>query len=95
MKLLRGLLFSIVLLLAQSGALTHALEHVSHDDAEPSLAHSCGLCIAAQGLDAPLISTSDILVQVDADVATPAVAVALSPAPPDVSPCARAPPSPD
>lgn len=58
MKLLRHALFAFLLLLAQSGALTHGVEHLRVDGDAPA-SHSCSYCVAAQGLDVPLAATPE------------------------------------
>lgn len=92
MKLARQLLVAFLLLLAQTGALTHAVEHL-RPDADAPASHSCALCLAVQGLDAALASTPPDIALPAADFALPAgVAVAFV-SPPAVSPRARAPPA--
>ncbi len=56
MKFLRHALLVVLLLLTQTGALTHAVEHLRIDTDAPA-SHPCAHCIAVQGLDAALIST--------------------------------------
>jgi hypothetical protein len=91
MKLLRHVLFAVLLLLAQTGALTHAVEHLRTDVDTPT--HTCALCIAAQGLDAALVSAPPAAVLLAAGFAPPAhVAVTAVPAT-AISPRARAPPT--
>lgn len=91
MKSLRHLLFAFVLLLAQSVALTHAVEHLRPD--ADATTHTCTLCLAAQGLDAALASASPVIALAATDFASPAgVAVPVF-APSAVSPRARAPPA--
>lgn len=92
MKLGRHLLFAFLLLLAQTGALTHGVEHL-RSDADAPASHSCSLCIAAQGLDAPLASTAPDIVGSAADFALPAGLVIAALAAPAVAPRARAPPA--
>jgi hypothetical protein len=92
MKALRHLLFCMVLLLTQTGALTHALEHL-RTDADTSASHNCALCIAAQGLDAQLISTPSTVGPMVAAFAPPATVTARIYSPEAVSPRARAPPA--
>lgn len=91
MKLLRHTLFALLLLLAQTGALTHAFEHL-RADADATASHACALCITAQGLDAPFASTPPDSAPSAANFAPPAgvMAPAFSVSP--VSPRARAPP---
>jgi hypothetical protein len=92
MKLARHLLLTLLLLLAQTGALTHAVEHLRPDSDAPA-SHSCALCIALQGLDAALAATPPAIALPAADFALPAgvaVTVFSSSA---VSPRARAPPA--
>ncbi|MFZ2855796.1 MAG: hypothetical protein WAZ34_16985, partial [Rhodocyclaceae bacterium] len=60
MKLLRHALFAFLLLLAQTGVLTHAVEHLRVDGDTPA-SHSCAYCVAAQGLDAPLAAAPPAL----------------------------------
>lgn len=91
MKLLRHALFAFLLLLAQSGALTHGVEHLRVDGDAPA-SHSCSYCVAAQGLDVPLAATPENVALSAAGFAPPAGAVlalhfAAAPAP-----RARAPP---
>jgi hypothetical protein len=90
-KRLRYLLLAVLLLLAQSGALTHALDHLRPDAGDPP-SHSCALCIAAQGLDVPLGFVAPDFAFSAANFAPPmgvSVAVPFASA---VSPRARAPP---
>lgn len=91
MKPLRHLLFALVLLLAQSMALTHAVEHLRIDADTPT--HTCALCIAAQGLDAALTGEPPDIAQGIAEFAPPTGAVVPVFSPAAVSPRARAPPS--
>lgn len=91
MKLLRHLLFIALLLLVQSGAVVHATGHL-RPDVDSSASHSCALCIAAQGIDAPLVSVAASVPLAVADfLPTPGLR-ALTFAPLAISPCARAPP---
>lgn len=91
MKPLRHLLFALVLLLAQSVALTHAVEHLRVDADTPT--HTCALCIAAQGLDAALTGEAPDLVGGTAEFAPPTGVVIPVFSPSAVSPRARAPPA--
>jgi len=90
-KRLRYLLLAVLLLLAQSGALTHALDHLHPDAGEPP-SHACALCIAAQGLDAPLASVAPDFALSAANFAPPMGESVAAPIPSTVSPRARAPP---
>jgi len=92
MKLLRHALFALLLLLAQTGALTHAVEHLRPDANTPAT-HSCALCIAVQGLDAPLVSTPAMPPLLDAEHARPCCAIFVSASPAAVPQRARAPPA--
>lgn len=88
---LNHLLLAVLLLLTQSGALTHAIDHLQ-PDADEVASHVCALCIAAQGLAAPLESAAPGMALPAASFAPPVgeiVAVAVSSS---VSPRARAPP---
>lgn len=92
MQLLRSAFFALLLVLAQSAALLHFVDHLKHD-ADEGGEHACVVCLAAHALDAP--------------VPTPAKAVAgpVVPAAPLARqawfscssrirrPCARAPPT--
>lgn len=92
MKFFRHALFALLLLLAQSGALTHAVEHL-RSDADAPASHICTLCIAAQGLDTALVSTAPAITPAAADFPLPvnlAVPVLAAAA---ISPRARAPPA--
>jgi hypothetical protein len=89
--LLKPLLFAVLLLLAQAGALTHAAEHLRLDAAIPG-DPACTVCMAAQGLDAPLLSAATDLPFSAADFSPVPAVVAPAFAPPAVSPRARAPP---
>lgn len=91
MKRLRHLLLVVLLLLAQSGALTHALEHL-RPDADEAASHACAQCIAAQGLAAPLASVAPDIAVSAARFAPPAGESVAAPIPNAVSPRARAPP---
>ena len=91
MKPMRHLLFALLLLIAQSLTLTHAVEHLGPDADSPP--HTCALCVAAQGLDAALAPTPATLALCTAEFALPeAIAVAVF-SQPAVSPRARAPPA--
>lgn len=92
MKLLRHALFALLLLLAQSGALTHGVEHL-RVDADAPASHSCTLCIAAHALDAPLAAATPDLALPTADFARPAILVATPFAATPLAPRARAPPA--
>jgi len=91
MKQLRHLLLVVLLLLAQSGALTHALDHLRPDAGEPP-SHACALCIAAQGLDVPLASVAPGIALSAANFAPPIGEIVSVTFPSAVSPRARAPP---
>jgi hypothetical protein len=91
MKFFRHALFALLLLLTQIGALTHAVEHLRSDVDTPT--HTCALCIAAQGLDAPLVSAPSAMGATAADFAPPSTFTALAYSPAAVSPRARAPPA--
>jgi hypothetical protein len=91
MKFFRHALFALLLLLAQSGALTHAVEHLRIDVDTPT--HTCALCIAAQGLDASLISAPSAIGVTAADFAPPSTFTTLIYSPAAISPRARAPPA--
>lgn len=91
MKRLRHLLVAVLLLLAQSGALTHEIEHLRPDADEPA-SHVCALCIAAQGLAAPLASLAPCIALSVANFAPPTGEIVAVPIPSTVSPRARAPP---
>lgn len=90
MKLFRHAFFAFLLLLTQTGALTHAVEHLHPDADTPP--HTCALCIAVQGLDAALASTPPDMALSTADFAAPAGAVIPVFSPSVVVPRARAPP---
>ena len=91
MRFFRHALFALLLLLAQTGALTHAVEHLRSDVDTPT--HTCALCIAAQGLDAQLISTPATIGATTADFAPPSTFTTLLYSPAAISPRARAPPA--
>ena len=91
MKRLRHLLFAVLLLLAQGAALTHEIEHL-HPDADEPASHVCALCIAAQGLAAPLSSVAPDIALSAAGFAPPVGEIVAVPFPGVVSPRARAPP---
>jgi len=91
MKPLRHLLFAVFLLLAQSAALAHAVEHLRLDADAPT--HSCALCIAAQGLDAALTGEPPAIVPGAAEFAPPTGVALPVLSPSTVSARARAPPS--
>jgi hypothetical protein len=95
MKLLRHALFAVLLLLAQTGALTHAVEHlrIQSDDTNAPASHTCSLCVAAQGLDAALASTPPDIAHSTADF-SPSTGVDLGAvSTPSITPRARAPPA--
>jgi len=90
MKFLRHALFALLLLLAQSGALTHAADHLRPDaDSAP---HLCALCLAAHSLAAPFASTPASIALCTADFALPESDSVPVFSPSAVSPRARAPP---
>lgn len=91
MKPLRHLLLALLLLLAQSVALTHAVDHLRIDAETPT--HRCTLCIAAQGLDAALTGEPPAIVLGTAEFAPPTGVVVAILATSAVSPRARAPPA--
>lgn len=91
MKRLRHLLLAVLLLLAQSGALTHAIDHL-HPDAGEAASHTCALCIAAQGLAAPLASVAPGITLSAAGFAPPVGDIVAVPIPSAVTPRAHAPP---
>ena len=90
-KRLRHLLIAVLLLLAQSGALTHEIDH-RHPDADEPASHVCALCIAAHGLAAPLESVAPGIALSAASFAPPVGEIVAVPFPGAVSPRARAPP---
>jgi len=90
-KRLRHLLIAVLLLLAQSGALTHEIDHL-HPDADEPASHVCALCIAAQGLDVPLASVAPGIALSAANFAPPIGEIVSVTFPSAVSPRARAPP---
>lgn len=92
MKLLRHALFALLLLLAQSGALTHGVEHL-RIDADAPASHGCTLCIAAHGLDAPLAAATPGIAPSTADFSQPASLAVPVFAAAAISPRARAPPA--
>ena len=89
--LLRHLLFAILLLLAQSGALTHGVEHLRIDADAPN--HTCAQCLAAQGFDTALISLAPALAVSVATFSLPASVVVPSYSSAAPAPRARAPPT--
>lgn len=92
MKKLRHALFALVLLLAQVGALAHAVEHLRLDAADHTADHACTLCLAAHGLDAPLAASPLLPERLAASFVRPVSAAFLSFPAALVSPRARAPP---
>jgi hypothetical protein len=92
MRFFRHALVAFLLLLAQSGALTHAVEHL-RIDADTPASHGCTLCIAAHGVDAALASTPPDITPSAADFAPPASTVVAALHIPSISPRARAPPA--
>lgn len=92
MKSLRYALFALLLLLAQTGVLTHAVEHLRLDPGAPA-GHVCALCLAAQGLDVPLVSAPSIPPLLVAGHARPCRATYASSSPAAIPARARAPPS--
>ena len=92
MKLLRHALFALLLLLAQSGALTHGVEHL-RVDADAPASHSCAHCITAHGLNAPLSAATPDLALSTADFARPVSLLASPFAATPLAPRARAPPA--
>jgi hypothetical protein len=92
MKFFRHALLAFLLLLAQSGALTHAIEHL-RIDADTPASHSCSLCLVAQGLDSALASAPPTIALSMADF-TPPTSLAFSAfSAPALVPRARAPPA--
>jgi hypothetical protein len=90
-KSLRHALFALLLLLAQMGVLTHAVEHLRLDPDAPA-GHVCALCLAAQGLDVPLVAAPAMPPLLAAGHARPCRATCLSASPAALSARARAPP---
>ena len=91
MRFFRHALFAVLLLLTQSGALTHAVEHLRTD--VDTQTHTCTLCIAVQGLDASLMATPPALGVSSAGFAPPSTFTSLVYSPAAISPRARAPPA--
>lgn len=54
MKTFRAFLTLLFFLLAQAGALAHALTHYGHDAADASTLRECAVCLAGQNLDCAL-----------------------------------------
>lgn len=92
MSLFRHALFALLLLLAQSGALAHGVEHL-RSDADRTATHGCALCLAAQGIDTALVATAPALALCAAGFAAPVHLVTPRPPVARVSPRARAPPA--
>ena len=92
MKLFRHVLLTVLLLLAQIGALTHGVEHLRIDTDAPA-SHSCSLCIAAQGLDSALASTTPAIALSVTDFALPVRVEVAAFSTPVITPRARAPPA--
>lgn len=92
MKFFRHALVAFLLLLAQSGALTHAVEHL-RTDADTPASHSCSLCLVAQGLDAALASTPPDIARSTAGFAPPAGVALAAFSAAALTPRARAPPA--
>lgn len=90
-KAFRHLLIGLVLLFAQIGALTHALEHQGSDATTPA-GHACALCLVAQGLNAPLASVAPAVGLSVAGFAPPTSLFVYDLVSPDLTPRARAPP---
>lgn len=91
MRSWRHVFVVVLLLLAQAGALTHALEHL-RPDADTPASHPCALCLAAHGLDVPLASTPPRPLMPAAVHARPCRAAFLATSPAAPAACARAPP---
>ncbi|MER2515267.1 MAG: hypothetical protein ABTR92_02460 [Candidatus Accumulibacter phosphatis] len=53
MKLLRSAFLALLLVLAQSAALLHFVDHLK-PDADAGGEHACSFCLAVHGLDSPL-----------------------------------------
>ncbi len=53
MKLLRPVILALLLVLAQSAALLHCVDHFKQD-ADEGNGHACVFCLAAHGLDSPV-----------------------------------------
>ena len=92
MKILRHALLAFLLLLAQSGALTHAAEHL-RIDADTPASHGCALCLVAQGLDSALASAAPDIALSTADFTPPAGVVLSTFSAAAPAPRARAPPA--
>jgi hypothetical protein len=91
-KSLRHLLFAVLLLLAQTGVLMHAVSHL-RADADTPVSHACALCLAAQGLNAPFASAPPTIALCAADFARSVDAIVPAFSAFAVSPRARAPPA--
>ena len=92
MKFFRHALLAFLLLIAQSGALTHAAEHL-RIDADAPASHGCSLCLVAQGLDSALASAAPTIALSTADFAPPAGVVLSTFSASAPAPRARAPPA--
>jgi hypothetical protein len=94
-KLLRHALFAVLLLLAQTGALTHAVEHlrIQSDDTNAPASHTCAVCLSAQGLDVALASTPPDIAQLTANFTPPTGVIPGAVSTPSITPRARAPPA--
>ena len=92
MKFLRHALFAVLLLLAQTGALTHAVEHLRIDADSPA-SQTCAVCLSAQGLDVALASTPPDIAQLTANFTPPTGVIPGAVSTPSITPRARAPPA--
>jgi hypothetical protein len=92
MKLLRSAIFALLLVLAQSAALLHSVDHLK-PDADAAGGYACVFCLAVHGLDSPVPSLAKVVVEPLLPVAPLAQAACSSCAPRLRQPCARAPPA--
>jgi hypothetical protein len=92
MKLLRSVILALLLVLAQSAALLHFVDHLK-PDADEGGGHACVFCLAVHGLDSPVPTLAKAVAGPFLPVASLAQEAWFSSSPRLRLPCARAPPS--
>ena len=92
MKLLRSAILALLLVLAQSAALFHFVDHIKPDAGEGD-GHACVFCLAAYNLDSPLPTPAAAVTGPLFPLAPPVQEAWFSCAARLCPPCARAPPS--
>jgi len=92
MKQLRSAILALLLVLAQSAALFHFVDHLK-PDADEGDGHACVFCLAAHNLDSPLPTPATAVAGPFFHLAPPVQEAWLSCTARLRPPCARAPPS--